>query len=169
MSEPGPQGLQCCLLDFCAGRTLGFHLRKPLIVRGGCRDSPEAARLGRRGLGLRGSACLPGELHLGPAEQPFPVASFPSPDQAHATRWPAPEPLRSGSPHALLPGQLRWRLGSRGARGHSDRVPVLPQRDPRQGLHTAPCDRAGHRGAQCNRDGGGKASRGHMAWVQSSG
>lgn len=71
--------------------------------------------------------------------------------------WLGPGPSQASSScprHALVPGQLRWRPDSRGARGHSVCVPIFPQRDLRWGLHIGPCDLTGHRGAQCNQDAG---------------
>ena len=70
--------------------------------------SPGAAGLGTRGLGLCGSGPSPGGPGPSPrswrAGRPFPVASFPSPDQAGGTTWPARGQLGPGpAKHAVHP------------------------------------------------------------------
>lgn len=128
----------------------------PSVV-GGHREFSKPAGRGRS-LSLCGSESSFGELGSGLAEQPFLVASFSCPDQAGgrpaaslgaAQAWPQPSTSVLPVP-CPCSRQLRWRLGSRGAQGHSVRVPVLPQRDPRWSLQTGPCDCTGHRSAQCN-------------------
>lgn len=122
----------------CARVTLRFpvgQLCSPVVGT----EFSEAPSLEGGGLRLPGSGNRPQSWLISPSQ------------------WPHFPPRPGSRLPVASPGRLRCCLGSCGAQNNSVRVPP-PQRDPRRGLQTGPCDLAGHGSVQCHGDSG-KARR----------